>query len=85
MCYAFGILRRAEYGYSVVGCPESFDTFIGLLAIVQAWCHSMDTKEGVFHEFRRSPFPSLDAVMRFDVPVDWFSVSNIPTASQCRA
>lgn len=77
MGHALSVLRRAEDGDAIVGCSESFDAFIGLLSVVQARCHSMDVEERVFDKLRGSPFSSFNAVMRFDVPVDWRSVSNV--------
>lgn len=41
VCKAFGVALRTEDSYGVGGRAESFHAFVGLLAVVQGWCHAV--------------------------------------------
>ena len=42
MSHALGILAGSEDGEAVLGRAESFDTLVGLLAVIQSRGHSMN-------------------------------------------
>ena len=69
------VLGGAEYGNAVVWCTERFDTFEGLLSIVDSRGHAVKADVRVCNETRRTPFSSLARVMRLDVPVHFGGVS----------
>ena len=53
MSEACGILLCAEDGDLVVRAPESLHALIGLLSIVEGWCHAMQAKIGVGDKYWR--------------------------------
>ena len=69
MGHAGSILRRAEDGDAVIGGPESFNAFVGLLAVVEGGGHAMEAEVGVCDEFGRGPLAGADGVVGFDVAV----------------
>jgi len=75
VCEAGSVLLWPEYGYRfVIRRSESFQAFISLLAIVETRGHAMETKEWVGNEGWRRPFASLDAVVGFDVAINYFDM-----------
>ena len=69
MGHAGCILGRAEYGNAVVGGSERLDAFVGLLTVVEARSHAMDTEIWVADELGRTPLICLEAVVGFDVTI----------------
>lgn len=68
----------------VVGGAEGFEALIGLLAVVEAWCHAVDAEEGVGDEGRGGPFSGCLGVVAFDVAVDFadFEADVVPVCER---
>jgi len=66
-----GVAVRPEDGDFVIGGSEGFEAFVGLLTVVEGRGHAVETEVGVCDEFWRGPLFSFDAVVGFDVAVDW--------------
>lgn len=79
MHHASGILAGAEDGETVLRGTEGFNALVGLLAIVQAGGHSVDREVRGADEGWRCPLGVLDAVVGFDVAID-FPTRSIDTA-----
>jgi hypothetical protein len=63
---------RTENGDGrVVGSAEGFETFVALLAVVEAWGHAVDAEVWGGDEGGGGPFSGLFGVGGFDVAVDW--------------
>ena len=71
MHHAFRILTGSENGDAVLGGAEGLNAFVCLLAVVQAGGHAMDGKIRGADEGWGAPFGRLDAVMGFDMPIDF--------------
>jgi len=71
MIHPLGILQRPENGYSVVRSAEGFDALECLLAVVETRCHAVDPEKRVLDEGGFAPFSGFDAVVGFDVAIDW--------------
>lgn len=73
MDHAGCILGGAENGNAGVGGEaKGFDAFEGLLAVVEDGSHAVDPEVGVGDELGRGPLAGGDAVVGFDVAVDYF-------------
>lgn len=64
------IALGAKNGDIVIRRAECLHSFVGLLTIVECWCHAMETKVWICNKLRRAPFASLDAVVRLDMAID---------------
>ena len=64
------VLGAEDVDCLVVGGAEGFHALVGLLTIVEAGGHAMDTEERGGDESWFGPLAGLDAVVRFDVAVD---------------
>lgn len=71
MSHSFCVLGRAEDRNAVVWRSESFDTLISLLAVIQTRCHAVYSEVGILDELGFGPLPGLNAVVGFDVAIDW--------------
>ena len=69
MCKPGGIVFGSENSYVVVWSAECFHALIGLLSIVQSWCHAMETEVWISNEGWGRPLASFDAVVRFDMAI----------------
>lgn len=69
MRHAPGVLTGAKDGKAIFGGAESFDSFVRLLAIVQAGRHSVDREIRGADESWSCPFRGLNAVMGLDMAV----------------
>lgn len=63
VCHSVGVHRGSEDGNLVVWRPEGFYSFEYLLSIVQARCHSVYSKEGVFDKLWLGPLPGFRTVV----------------------
>lgn len=70
VCKTFGIVYGAENGYGVGGRSKCFHAFVGLLAVVEGWCHTVQAQVGVCYEGGRGPFAGFDGVVGFNVSID---------------
>lgn len=75
MCHAFGILAGPKDGEAVFGGAEGFDSFVCLLAIVQAGGHPVDGEVWGADEGWGAPLGRFDAVVGFDVAIDFCTKS----------
>lgn len=71
VCEAGSISVWAEDGDFIGGRAEGFHSLVGLLPVVEGGCHAMETEEGVCYEFGFGPDAGLDAVVGFDVAIDF--------------
>jgi hypothetical protein len=78
VCKALGIVGGPENGYGVVWIAEGFHAFVGLLAIVERWCHAMETKVGVCYEGWRRPDTCLHRVVGLNMAVDFIVLPKEP-------
>lgn len=76
MGHSPGVLAGAKDGKAVVWGAESFDAFVGLLAVVQARRHAVDGKVGRADESWGGPLGGLDAVMGLDMAVHFSNSVN---------
>lgn len=78
MDHALGVLAGPKDGEAVFGSAEGFDAFVCLLAIVQAGGHAVDGEVWGAHEGWGAPLGGFDAVVTFDVAVDfWFELVRV--------
>lgn len=75
VCHSNSISFGAEDGDLVVWGAEGFHALIGLLAVVQGWCHAVKSQEGVSDELGFRPSTRLDAEVGLDMSIDCLSVS----------
>lgn len=69
MDHPLGVFARAKYGETVSGGSEGFDSFVRLLAVVEARGHAVNREMGGADEGGRAPFGGFDAIVGFDMPV----------------
>ena len=75
MLHALSVLLGSEdVDGLVIGTSEGFQSFVALLAIVEAGCHAMNAQERVFDESGRSPLAGLDGIVGLDVAVDYHAL-----------
>jgi len=79
-----GILGWAEDGNAIIGGSESFDAFVGLLAVVKGRSHAMEAEVGVCDEFWRGPLACVDGVVGFYVAI-YFADSEADVVPVCIA
>ncbi len=65
-----GITLWSEDCNVTIWGAESLHPFVGLLTVVEAWCHAMDTEIWVSDVFGGRPYTSLDTVVGLDVPIN---------------
>lgn len=61
----------------VVGVTECLQSLVTLLAVVETWCHRVDAKEGVGHEFGLGPLAGGKSVGAGDMAVDWEGLAGV--------